>query len=127
MVFGESTEKRVKRQECSWSLWSVTERRAKWELIKLKEAASQGASNARLREGDLVMWAIGRDIEGFLRTDVTGSNGVSRPWEGQYENDEETASLGRKQSRVFLWSRFKAAADTMERARVLTEQPGYWA
>lgn len=36
-------------------------------------------------------------------------------------------TLGRKQRRVFPWSRFKVAADTMERARVLEEQPGYWA
>lgn len=74
---------------------SVTERRAKWELIKLKEAASQGTSNARLREGDLVVWAIERDIEGFLRAGVTGSNGASRPREGRYESDE-TAYVGKK-------------------------------
>lgn len=96
MVFGEATEKRVKRQEGSRSLWSVTEWRAKWELIKLKEAASQGTPNARLREGALVLWAIGGDTKGFLKANVTGSNGVSRPQEDRCESDEGTTYIGEK-------------------------------
>lgn len=70
----------MKRQKGSWSfrvcsepdggLKQTAEWRAKWEPMKLEEAAWRRALNARLREVDLVLWATGRTEKAMVLREV---------------------------------------------------------
>lgn len=105
----ETAGSRVWRQKGSRSfrVWSesgggleqTAERRAKWEPLKFEEAAWQRALNARLREEDLVVWAMGRT-----------EKALEKQWcfrKAETRVTRRGGTLGRRQRRVFLWYRLK--------------------
>lgn len=89
----------MERQEHLWSFgMSLSPLRAERESMKLEEAASQGALNARLREEDLDM-AMGRE-------QAFGGACDRKQWCLRKVDMKviRLGALGRKQQRMLLWS-----------------------